>query len=66
MSIRIHELAKRIGMDGKDMLALLKQRSYVAADTKSVSSTVANIYVEEIEKEFGVKVSPPEQAAPAV
>jgi len=66
MSIRIHELAKRIGMDGKDMLALLKQRSYVAADTKSVSSTVANIYVEEIEKEFGVKVAPPEQAAPAV
>jgi translation initiation factor IF-2 len=64
MSIRIHELAKRIGMDGKDMLALLKQRSYVAADTKSVSSTVANIYVEEIEKEFGVKVAQPEPAAP--
>jgi translation initiation factor IF-2 len=66
MSIRIHELAKRIGMDGKDMLALLKQRSYVAADTKSVSSTVANIYVEEIEKEFGVKLAPPEPAAPVV
>jgi translation initiation factor IF-2 len=57
MSIRIHELAKRIGMDGKEMLALLKQRSYVAADTKSVSSTVANIYVEEIEKEFGAKAA---------
>jgi len=65
MSIRIHELAKRIGMDGKDMLALLKQRSYVAADTKSVSSTVANIYVEEIEKEFGLKQAAAEPAAPA-
>ena len=52
MSIRIHELAKRIGMDGKEMLALLKERGYVAADTKSVSSTVCKIYVEEIEKEF--------------
>jgi translation initiation factor IF-2 len=62
MSIRIHELAKRIGMDGKEMLALLKRRSYVAADTKSVSSTVANIYVEEIEREFGAKAAP----APAV
>jgi len=57
MSIRIHELAKRIGMDGKEMLALLKERNYVAADTKSVSSTVANIYVEEIEKEFASRIA---------
>ncbi len=52
MSLRIHELAKRHNMEGKDMLALLKKRGYVSADTKSVSSTVANIYVEELEKEF--------------
>lgn len=56
MSIRIHELAKRYNMEGKDMLTLLKERGYVAADTKSVSSTVANIYVEEIEKELSSKV----------
>jgi translation initiation factor IF-2 len=41
MSIRIHELAKKHNMEGRDMLALLKERGYVAADTKSVSSTVS-------------------------
>ena len=58
MSIRIHEIAKRYNMEGKDMLALLKERGYVAADTKSVSSTVSKIYVDEIEKEFGAKLAP--------
>src|SRR5580704_5606943 len=74
MSIRIHELAKRFNMEGKDMLALLKERGYVAADTKSVSSTVSKIYVEEIEKEFAAKAppvavalaAPPPPPAPAV
>jgi len=33
MSLRIHELAKRINMEGKDLLALLKKRNWVAADT---------------------------------
>jgi translation initiation factor IF-2 len=61
MSIRIHELAKKHNMEGRDMLALLKERGYVAADTKSVSSTVSKIYVEEIEKEFASK----EPAVPA-
>jgi translation initiation factor IF-2 len=55
MSIRIHELAKRYNMEGKDLLALLKERGWVAADTKSVSSTLSKIYTEEIEKEFGAK-----------
>src|SRR5215469_10514094 len=62
MSIRIHELAKRHNMEGKDMLALLKERGWVAADTKSVSSTVSKIYVEEIDKEFASKGA---QAVPA-
>ncbi|ACB76095.1 translation initiation factor IF-2 [Opitutus terrae] len=65
MSLRIHELAKRHNMEGKDMLALLKERGYVSAETKSVSSTVANIYVEEIEKEFATKVAAAATAAPA-
>ncbi len=68
MSIRIHELAKRHNMEGKDMLALLKQRGYVSADTKSVSSTVSKIYEEEIDKEFAAKAAPkpvePKPAAP--
>jgi translation initiation factor IF-2 len=55
MSIRIHELAKKHNMEGRDMLSLLKERGYVAADTKSVSSTVSKIYVEEIEKELASK-----------
>jgi translation initiation factor IF-2 len=65
MSIRIHELAKKHNMEGRDMLALLKERGYVAADTKSVSSTVSKIYVEEIEKELGSKAEPAEAAVPA-
>ncbi|MDD3179298.1 MAG: translation initiation factor IF-2 [Opitutaceae bacterium] len=57
MSLRIHELAKRHNMESKDMLALLKERGYVSADTKSVSSTVSKIYIEEIEKEFAAKLA---------
>jgi translation initiation factor IF-2 len=41
-------------MEGKEMLALLKERGYVSADTKSVSSTVSKIYEEEVEKEFAI------------
>jgi translation initiation factor IF-2 len=57
MSIRIHELAKRHNMEAKDMLALLKERGFVSADTKSVSSTLNKIYEEEIEKEFATKAA---------
>ncbi len=63
MSIRIHELAKRHNMEAKDMLALLKERGFVSADTKSVSSTLNKIYEEEIEKEFAAKAA---AAAPVV
>ncbi len=50
MSIRIHELAKKIGMDNKQLLALLKERKY---DVKSVSSTIDNISAEALTQEFG-------------
>ncbi|MDB6127449.1 MAG: infB, partial [Verrucomicrobia bacterium] len=65
MSIRIHELAKRHNMEGKDMLTLLKERGYVSADTKSVSSTVSKIYEQEIDKEFGAKQPAKPVEAPA-
>jgi translation initiation factor IF-2 len=65
MSIRIHELAKRHNMEAKDMLALLKERGFVSADTKSVSSTLNKIYEEEIEKEFAAKAAAAAPAAPA-
>ena len=59
MSIRIHELAKKIGMDNKALLALLKERKF---DVKSASSTVDNISAEALEVEFAANVAP---AAPA-
>ncbi len=65
MSLRIHELAKRINMEGKELLALLKARTWVSADTKSVSSTVSKIYIEEIEKEFAGQIAATIAAAAA-
>ena len=77
MSIRIHELAKKIGMDNKQLLALLKERNF---DVKSVSSTIDNISADALVQEFkqpepesaespGVSrpdVAPAESAAPQV
>ena len=68
MSIRIHELAKKLSMDNKDLMALLKERGYPA---KSVSSTVDNITAEALEQELAAKNPPPPApeappAAPAV
>jgi translation initiation factor IF-2 len=65
MSIRIHELARKIGMDNKELLALLKERKF---DVKSVSSTIDNISAEALSQEFAGKFQPasPEiEAAPA-
>ena len=68
MSIRIHEFAKRYNMEGKDMLALLKELKFVSADTKSVSSTLSTIYMEEFEKYMAAKapavVAPAQPVAP--
>ena len=65
MSIRIHKLAEELGMDNKEMLALLKERKIIAADVKSVSSTVDNINADALREEFAAKpASAP--AAPAV
>lgn len=65
MSIRIHELAKKIGMDNKSLLALLKERNF---DVKTASSTIDNISAEALEEEFA-KPEPeaaPEPETPAV
>ncbi|HLP01476.1 MAG TPA: translation initiation factor IF-2 [Opitutaceae bacterium] len=64
MSVRIHELAKRIGMDNKELLALLKGRGF---DVKTVSSTVDPISAEALEselKEQRAGAAPAEPAAP--
>jgi translation initiation factor IF-2 len=52
MSIRIHELAKKLSMENKDLMALLKERGYPA---KSVSSTVDKITAEALEQEMAAK-----------
>ncbi|MCC5025246.1 MAG: translation initiation factor IF-2 [Candidatus Synoicihabitans palmerolidicus] len=57
MSIRIHELAKKIGMDNKALIALLKERNY---GVKSVSSTIDNISAAAVVEEF----AKPEAEAP--
>ena len=49
MSVRIHELAKRIGIDNKELLSLLKDRGF---DVKTVSSAVDPISAEALESEL--------------
>jgi translation initiation factor IF-2 len=60
MSIRLHELAKKLGMDNKDLMALLKERDY---PVKTVSSTIDKITAEALEQELAKK---PVETAPAV
>src|SRR5689334_1909047 len=55
MSIRIHKLAEELGLDNKEMMALLKERRIIAQDVKSVSSTVDNINASALREEFAAK-----------
>ncbi len=63
MSIRIHELAKKIGMENKELLTLLKERSY---DVKTASSTIDNISADALMEEFAQPPAPATPEAPAV
>ena len=63
MSSRIHEIAKQYNVEPKEMLSWLKEQGFVAADTKSVSSTVSKIYYDEIAKKYAKPVEVP--VAPA-
>jgi len=58
MSIRIHELAKKIGMDNKQLLKLLQGRNF---DVKSVSSSIDNISADALVEEFA---NPEDASAP--
>ncbi len=55
MSIRIYELAKKIGMDNKSLFALLKERKF---EVKTVSSTIDNISAAALEEQFAKPVEP--------
>ena len=65
MSIRIHELARKIGMDNKELLSLLKERKF---DVKSVSSTIDNISADalmtEFKGQFAGAEAPADESAP--
>jgi len=45
MSVRIHQLSKDIGMENKELIALLKSRGF---EVKSASSTIDNISADAI------------------
>ena len=62
MSIRIHELAKKIGMDNKSLLALLKERNF---DVKTASSTIDNISAEALQEELAKPAAEETPATPA-
>jgi len=61
MSVRIHELAKKLGMENKDLLSLLKDRGHAV---KSPSSTIDNISAEALEEEFKNRISPVVESQP--
>lgn len=65
MSIRIHKLAEELGLENKELLALLKERKIIAPDVKSVSSTVDNINASALREEFVAK-HPTTAGSPAV
>jgi translation initiation factor IF-2 len=66
MSIRIHKRAEELGLDNKEMMALLKERKIIAQDVKSVSSTVDNINASALREEFAAKKPAVEAVTSAV
>jgi translation initiation factor IF-2 len=63
MSIRIHKLAEELGLDNKEMMALLKERRIIGQDVKSVSSTVDKISAAALREEFAARQPAPAAAA---
>jgi len=62
MSVRVHNLAKQLNMDNKELMAILKdQFSY---DVKSPSATVDNITADAIIEKFKERMTPAAVAAP--
>ncbi|MGJ3243622.1 MAG: translation initiation factor IF-2 [Opitutales bacterium] len=55
MSVRIHQLSKDIGMENKELIALLQERGF---DVKSASNTIDNISADAIRDEFARKEEP--------
>ena len=49
MAVRIHTLAKEIGMENKELMTLLQERGH---DAKTVSSTIDNISAQALREEL--------------
>ncbi|MEZ5276356.1 MAG: translation initiation factor IF-2 [Opitutaceae bacterium] len=62
MSIRIHQLSKKIGVENKELLALLQERGF---NVTSASSTVDNISADALVDEFAAKARAEASAAEA-
>lgn len=60
MSVRIHQLSKEVGLENKELIALLQERGY---DVSSPSNTIDNISAESLVEEFRQKT---EEPAPAI
>lgn len=55
MSIRVHDLAKRIGIPNQELIQLLKERNF---DVRTASSSIDNISAEALVEEYEAKRSP--------
>lgn len=62
MSVRIHELAKAVNKDNKEVLDILRARGH---EVKTVSSTIDNISAEAFIEEFKSAEAPAESASEA-
>ncbi|MDR0428820.1 MAG: translation initiation factor IF-2 [Puniceicoccales bacterium] len=51
MSMRIYQLSKILGISNRDLVDILRAKGF---DVSSASSTVADIYAEELMREYGV------------
>jgi translation initiation factor IF-2 len=60
MSVRIHQLSKKIGIENKELISLLQERGF---SVKSASSTIDNISAESLLDEFKTKRDEEERKA---
>lgn len=56
MSVRIYQLSKQIGIENRELLALLRERGFAV---KSVSSTIDNISADALIKEYAAEQEAP-------
>ena len=53
MSMRVYQLSKKLGISNKDLVDILKSKGF---DVSSASSSIADIYAEELIVEYETKL----------